>query len=60
MKKAVDEMGMKNFKSYSEMIDFLTDKKKKEGRLNKLGEWLLAHAKDQNFWIVEDMKAVMK
>lgn len=59
-KEQTEKTGKEKFKSYSEMIDFLADKKKKDGKLNKLGEWLLSHGKNHDFWVTEDMKAVMK
>ncbi len=59
--KEEKKRGKGKFKSYSEMIDFLTEKKKRDGRLNELGEWLLSRGKDRDdFWVVKDMKAVLK
>ncbi len=43
------------------MIDFLTEKKKRDGMLNELGEWLLSRGKERDdFWVIKDMKAVLK
>lgn len=43
-----------------DFIGFLKEKKARDGRLNKLGEWLLKHGDTGLYIKNEDMKYILK
>ena len=44
-----------------DLIEFLREKKARDGKLNKLGEWLLANEGNTGWYITEgSMKYIMK
>lgn len=51
-------MEKKKRRSHEEFIQFLREKKEKDGRLSKLGEWLLSHNRETRE--AYDMKAVLR
>lgn len=43
-----------------DLIDFLREKKERDGKLNKLGEWLLNGAGPLFTWDEKDLKYILK
>ena len=53
-------MKAKEQKKGFDLIEFLKAKKAKDGKLNRLGEWMLSREGQEKEWEISDMKAVLK